>query len=100
MALPEGDDRILIQLPGLSDALKDEARKNIQTAAFLEFRMVHPNSAELLNSGVIEPGYQVLYEETRKTSGNREGGRIPYLVNKTPERGLTGKYVTKAYLDR
>src|SRR3954470_10329764 len=97
---PEGDNRILIQLPGLSDAVKDDARKSIETAAYLEFRMVHPNSAELLNQGVIEPGYEVLYQEARKTARNPDARRQPLLVNKKPERGLTGKFVTKAYLDR
>ncbi len=45
---PAGHDSILIQLPGLSEADKDMARRQIQQAAFLEFRMVHPNSEELL----------------------------------------------------
>jgi SecD/SecF fusion protein len=95
---PEGDNRILIQLPGLSDALKDEARKNIETAAFLEFRMVHPNSMELLSQGIIEPGYEVLREEVRKTARNPEAHGNTYLVSKKAE--LTGKYVVKAYLER
>ena len=38
---PAGENHILIQLPGLSQAAQDEARTNIQKAAFLEFRMVH-----------------------------------------------------------
>ena len=42
---PEGSDRILVQLPGLSDADKDRARENIKKAAHLELRMLHPDSA-------------------------------------------------------
>jgi SecD/SecF fusion protein len=41
---PAGSDRLLIQLPGLSDADKDNARAQIQKAAYLEFRMVHEDS--------------------------------------------------------
>jgi SecD/SecF fusion protein len=57
---PAGSDRILVQLPGLSDADKDSARAQIQKAAHLEFRLVHPQSKELIGQGVIEPGYEVM----------------------------------------
>src|SRR4051812_39706015 len=60
---PQGANSILIQLPGLSEADKDEARQTIERAAFLEFRMVHPNSDELIAQGIIDPGYEVLREE-------------------------------------
>ncbi|MGI8966745.1 MAG: hypothetical protein ACR2H1_11755, partial [Limisphaerales bacterium] len=40
---PTGMDRILIQLPGVSEADKDTYRSILQRAAFLEFRMVHPD---------------------------------------------------------
>src|SRR5437899_8871242 len=60
---PAGNNRILIQLPGLSEADKDTARRQIKKAAFLEFRMVHPNSVELLAEGIIEPGYEILREQ-------------------------------------
>src|SRR5687768_4829217 len=36
---PSGGNRILIQLPGLAESDKQQARENIQKAAFLEFRM-------------------------------------------------------------
>src|ERR1039457_5514270 len=39
-----GGNRILIQLPGLSQSDKDSAKSTIQKTAFLEFRMVHDNS--------------------------------------------------------
>ncbi len=57
---PAGANHILIQLPGLSQADQDAAKKNIQQAAYLEFRMVHPKSEELLKENIIEPGYEVL----------------------------------------
>src|SRR5437660_7268945 len=95
---PEGSDKILIQLPGLSEADKDEALSTIQKAAFLEFRMVHPNSDELLQQGIIETGYKVLRQEVNKPDGTKE--LVAYLVNKKPERGLTGKYVKEARVTR
>jgi len=105
---PAGNDSILIQLPGLSEVAKDTARRQIQKAAFLEFRMVHPNSAELLSQNIMEPGYEVLQEQKPRilSDGSKEFQR--YLVNKTPVAGmlgtnrvgLTGKYIKKAWAQR
>jgi SecD/SecF fusion protein len=93
-----GPDRIMIQLPGLSQAEMDEARRTVERSAFLEFRMVHPDSAELLSQGIVEPGYEVLTMPIK----DREGGKVlmKYLVKRGPERGLTGKYVTRAMVIR
>ena len=41
---PAGGNRILIQLPGLSEADKESAKAQIQKAAYLEFRMVKEDS--------------------------------------------------------
>ena len=43
---------ILIELPGLSQSAQDEARKNIQKVAYLEFRMVSPDSDKNLRSSL------------------------------------------------
>ncbi len=91
---PVGQSRILIQLPGLSEADKEIAREQIQRAAYLEFRLVHPESAKLLEEGIIEPGYEVL------TMRQRPGSKRPperLLVAKDPL--LTGKYVKHAFAD-
>jgi SecD/SecF fusion protein len=94
-----GEDRILIQLPGLTEAEKDYARQQIEKAAFLEFRMVHPNSDEYIAQGIIEPGYEVMVEE-RKHPKTGESQLFRYLVSKKAERGLTGKYLTRAIVVR
>ena len=95
---PAGNNRILIQLPGLSEADRESARRQIEKAAFLEFRMVHPESAQLLSQGIMEPGYEVLRESRKRPDGTKE--MVPYLVKKKPEQGLTGKYVTQAMVSR
>ena len=46
---PAGGNRILIQLPGLSEADKNSAATNIQKAAYLEFRLVRDDSAEIVD---------------------------------------------------
>ena len=96
---PAGGNKILIQLPGLAEADKQAARENIQRAAFLEFRMVHPESDQLLAQNIVEPGYEILRMEVK----NKQTGQmqlIPHLVKKKPERGLTGKYLKSARVSR
>src|SRR5437016_28522 len=39
---PQGSDRILVQLPGLSAAEQESAKERIKKAAFLEFKLVSP----------------------------------------------------------
>ncbi len=89
-------NRILIQLPGLSEADKETAMITIQRAAFLEFRMVHPQSQQLIAEGVVEPGYQILTREER----NREGKEIreTVMVKKRPE--MTGSGIKSAMVVR
>src|SRR5712692_5295066 len=95
---PAGSDHILIQLPGLSQSDLDQAKTNIQKAAFLEIRMVHPNSDELIKEGILEPGYELLKEERKQKDGSN--ALLPYLVKKGAERGLTGKYIKRANMAR
>ncbi len=95
---PVGLDHIMIQLPGLSQAAQDEAKKNIQKAAYLEFRLVHPDSDKLIHEGIIEPGYQVLTLKRKNPNGTTV--LEPYLVQKKLANGLTGKYIKRAYPNR
>jgi len=95
---PAGGNRILVQLPGLSQEVRERALRNIQKAAFLEFRMVHPRSEQLLASGAIEPGYEVLQLQHRSKDGVET--LEPLLVKRRAERKLTGEYVTDAFVIR
>jgi SecD/SecF fusion protein len=90
-----GANTILIQLPGLSEQEKETAKTNISKAAFLEFRLVHPQSSELLSKGLSALGYTNMTErvsESKKKKGPVNPSR--YLVKKTAE--LTGQYVKSA----
>ncbi len=58
---PEGADRIVIQMPGITEEEIKEVRTIIQTVAHLEFRRVHPDSQTKLEQikargGIKEPG--------------------------------------------
>ncbi len=91
---PAGEDRILIQLPGLSEQEKESAKRTISRAAYLEFRLVHPQSDELLKEGITPIGYTNMVERRKKAAG--EERLFHYLVKKTAEKGLTGKYISNA----
>jgi SecD/SecF fusion protein len=95
-----GENEISIQLPGLSQAAQDEARTKIQKAAFLEFRVVHPQNREYLSQQpqIIPPNYEILKMKRKDDNGNVT--YTSYLVQKKPSEGLTGKYIKKAFASR
>ena len=66
---PEGNNRILVQLPGLSAADQENAKVAIQKAAFLEFRLVSPTSDQDIKDGVVQPGYEILKRKERMRDG-------------------------------
>ena len=43
------DHRLLVQLPGIDDETRKAAKRSLQSAAFLEFRLTHPRNDELVN---------------------------------------------------
>jgi SecD/SecF fusion protein len=97
---PAGENEISIQLPGLSQLDQDRAKTNIQKAAFLEFRVVDPNNREHLTQDppYVPPGYEIL----KMKSTDKDGSVIfiPYIVEKNPSEGLTGKYIKRAGASR
>jgi SecD/SecF fusion protein len=102
---PAGDNRILVQLPGLSESDKEAAKQQIQKAAYLEFRIVHPESDRLVNpqtgelvTGMAEPGYEVMRRKERMPDGTEQIEAV--LVKKRAERGLNGSYLQRAGVSR
>lgn len=91
---PVGEDMIQIQLPGLSEEVKQGARTQLSKPAFLEFRLVHERNDEILQQGDLPAGYEILHLKQRRRDGTEE--LIPYVVRKKAEKGLTGKYVSRA----
>ena len=60
----EPGNRIIVEIPGLATEDRERALKNIQSAAYLEFRMVHPDNDSLvddfLTKGVAPDGYRIV----------------------------------------
>jgi SecD/SecF fusion protein len=89
---PAGGNRILIQLPGLSHEAKESAKKQIQKAAYLEFRMVKEDSDEIIkNNEPIPPGYVLLKRVEPQPNGPPTIEQI--IVKKKPENGLYGDII-------
>lgn len=97
---PEGTDRIVVQMPGISSGEVRDVRDKIQQVAHLEFRRVHPDSAAKLEQikargGIQEPGWvEMKYREPER---DRSGKIIATseLVKDLPD--LEGDIVADAY---
>jgi len=97
---PQGSDRILVQLPGLSAADQESAKIAIQKAAFLEFKMVHEDSRNLVDQGLSAPGYELMTHVKTLPNGAKQVEK--YLVKKRPEMtgGIKSAMVTRDNLGR
>ena len=97
---PAGNNQILIQLPGLSQEVKKQAEDQIRKAAYLEFRLVKEDSAEILRTGEpVPPGY----EKLREVDASKNGAPSEvheYIVRKQPENKLAGDIVKSAMVVR
>ncbi|HEY5344895.1 MAG TPA: protein translocase subunit SecD [Verrucomicrobiae bacterium] len=94
-----GGNRILIQLPGLSQADKDSAKSQIQKTAFLEFRMVKDDSDEIIKNGEPIPyGYELLKHVDQQQDGTTRLEQ--FIVKKKPENGLYGDIIKNAMVIR
>jgi SecD/SecF fusion protein len=60
---PVGNDRILVQIPGLDTAKIQEAREQLSRVAKLEFRLVFPDNGDRLKA--IDDGKEVIPPEYR-----------------------------------
>ncbi len=96
---PAGGNRILIQLPGLSQSVKEQAKEQIQKKAYLEFRMVKADSDQILRNGdPIPPGYVLLKRIEPQLNGPPQVTQV--IVKKTPENKLAGDIVQNAFVAR
>src|SRR5213083_1741904 len=88
---PVGNDRILVQIPGLDTAKIQEAREQLSRVAKLEFRLVYPDNGERLRAidegkEVIPPEYRIeVYKMT--TEGNEKPREERLLVKKKADLG-------------
>ncbi len=102
---PQGDTRIVIQMPGVKDSEIEDVRKKIQQVAHLEFRMVHPDqgyeqklaelkAAKAANTGVRDPSFELLAQKPNKDKTGKETPQEDLLVRRRTE--FEGKHVSRA----
>ena len=88
---PVGNDRILVQIPGLDTAKIQEARDQLSRVAKLEFRLVYPDNGDRLKAidagkEVIPPDYRIeVYKPP--TEGNEKPREERLLVKKKADLG-------------
>lgn len=51
---PQGEDRILVQIPGMNTGKLEEARQQLYKPAKLDFKLVHPQS-QAIRDGAVPP---------------------------------------------
>ncbi|MEO5720267.1 MAG: protein translocase subunit SecD [Chthoniobacterales bacterium] len=96
---PVGDDRILVQMPGLSTEKIQDVRAQLSRVARLEFRLVYPDNGQKLaaidaGTDVIPPEYRIESYNLHAEPGQKaEEERL--LVKKRPDLG--GEHVTTSH---
>jgi SecD/SecF fusion protein len=96
---PVGNDRILVQIPGLDTAKIQEARDQLSRVAKLEFRLVYPDNGDRLRAidagkEVIPPEYRIevyKYASDGTAMKNEFGETIPGTQKPKEERLLVKK---------
>jgi preprotein translocase subunit SecD len=89
----QGQQDILIQLPGIQDP--DRAKEIIGKTAVLEFKLVDDNAdVEAAARSGAPPGRQVLYGYGDKGEGGSGAARVAYVVESRTL--ITGEYIADA----
>ncbi len=95
---PAGGNRILVQIPGISEADKLKYRQQLERVAKLEFKMVHPENHAMLPDVLVGKAqlpfdYEIL--PFRDNEGNGAPKKSSIIVKK--RAGLSGKHVKSAW---
>jgi SecD/SecF fusion protein len=95
---PVGENRIIVQIPGVSESDKASYRRQLERVAKLEFTLVHERSDELVEQAKganpqVPIEYQVLKLRDRKPNGTVT--ESPLIVKRRTE--ISGKSVANAF---
>src|SRR5256884_1163548 len=97
---PVGQDRILVQIPGLDTAKIQEARDQLSRVAKLEFRLVYPDDGQRLKAidqgtEVVPPEYKIEIYKHAPEDNNEKATTERLLVKKKADLG--GDRVTESH---
>lgn len=84
--------RVQVQLFGISPDDKARVRRTIAATAFLEFRLVHSESAQRIADGLLTPGYDTLTLKIKSENGRTTSEKL--LVKRRVE--LNGYAIKRA----
>jgi len=87
----EGENRIVVQLPGIRNL--ERAKELIRNTAMLEFKLVHNEFLEEAQAGNVPEGYELNYIYKKDDQGHY---RATDPVVLRSQAALTGDYLTKA----
>ncbi len=94
---PVGQNRIIVQIPGVSETDKASYRRQLERVAKLEFTLVHERNDELVGDGKSKPQIpidsQLLQLRDRQPNGTVQ--EIPIVVKRRTE--ISGKSVANAF---
>lgn len=97
---PQGDDMILIEMPGISEEEAAWVRNRITDTSILELRAVHPENDSLaprvLAKETREPGYELFKYERDREDGTTS---VEHLLL-ARRNDIKGKHVKRAYPDQ
>lgn len=109
---PVGTNQIQVQVPGLETSKIAEAREQLERVAKLDFKLVHPQSDNLLPQieaglALVPPGYEISTEErTEHTPGTvaqppgskvrEEGKKVARQIIVKRNADMSGKHVIAA----
>ena len=93
---PQPPDRSLVQLPGVDPTSVANYREALKKVAKLEFRMVHPDSDDLLRAieagaAILDPAYEIVDYQHRE-----KGKDVTSKLIVTKKVEITGDKVTNA----
>ncbi|MEP6822595.1 MAG: protein translocase subunit SecD, partial [Chthoniobacterales bacterium] len=96
---PVGNDRIMVQMPGLSTEKIQEVRGQLERVARLEFRLVYPDNGQKLaaidaGTDVIPPEYRIESYKLHAAPGEK-ASEERLLVKKRADLG--GEHVTNSH---
>ena len=98
---PQGEDMIIIEMPGVSEEEAAWVREIIQKQSVLELRAVHPNNDSLAPKVAAKeeavPGYR-LY--THSYTNDRTGDPVTEQLLLEKRNKIEGKHVKKAFPDQ
>jgi SecD/SecF fusion protein len=100
--VPEGTNRLKIQIPGLQGAEVGQTEKTLSQVAKLEFNLVPDNAAEILaaaraNGGRLPYQYALDYEILPELQKDAQGKDIKGLAVVERKVQMSGKHVSHAY---